>query len=241
MFSNVSGLLLLLKVLQYHPTLQQKNIKHLHIDIINGDDEANNWVQLYEEYSHVMSDHTVKATGISHAGTRTLAQALHHNSIVDRLNLSNNSISGDGAVALARALHHNSTMECLDLSNNSISDTGARALAKVLHHNSTLRWLYLSNNSISDAGAVALAQALHHNSTLKSLQLHGNNAIGEEGTCALIEAMTVNTSITTDSIFRDLTLSRSCEEYALALATQCRRRQKYDLVENRIRFLSDDT
>ena len=147
-FSNVSGLLLLFKALQDHPTLQQKNIENLSLDgNINGDDEANDWAQLYREYSHVMSDiydtMMVKATGISDAG----------------------------AVALVQALHHNSTLQELDL----------------------------SNNSISDAGAVALAQALHHNSTLKGLWLHGNNAIGEEGTCALEEALTVNTSISIES------------------------------------------
>ena len=147
-FPNVSGILLLFKALQDHPTLQQKNIENLSLDgNINGDDEANDWAQLYREYSHVMSDiydtMMVKATGISDAG----------------------------AVALAQVLHHNSTMQELDL----------------------------SNNSISDAGAVALAQALHHNFTLKGLWLHGNNAIGEEGTCALKEALTVNTSISIES------------------------------------------
>ena len=360
-FSDVSGLLLLLKALQDHPTLQQKNIENLHI-IINGDDEAKDWAQLYEEYSHVVSesDDTMKATGISDdgavalsqvlhhnstmqeldlsdnsisdAGAVALAQALHnstmqkldlshnsisddgavalaqalhnstmqkldlsdnsisddgavalaqalpmhkldlsnnsisdvgavalaqalHNSTMQKLDLSDNSISDDGAVALAQALHnstiqrlylsnnsisddgavalalalHNSTMQKLDLSNNSISDDGAVALAQALHHNSTMQKLYLSNNSISDDGAVALAEALHHNSILKSLWLHWNNAIGEEGTRALIEALTVNTSISID-IFCCLTLSTRCKEYA----TQC---PQYDKVKNRITFV----
>ena len=255
-FSNVSGLLLLLKALQDHPTLQQKNIKNLHI-IIDGDDEAKDWAQLYEEYSHVMNG-TVKATGISDDGAVALAQALHHNTIQElylsnncisdtgavalsqalhdnstmkEMDLSNNSISDAGAVALAQALHHNSTMRWLNLSNNSISDTGAVALSQALHHNSTMRRLYLSNNSISDTGAVALSQALHHNSILNSLWLHGNNAISEEGTHALIEALTVNTSITIDSIFC-LTLSTRCKEYV----TQC---PQYDKVKNRITFCGD--
>ena len=317
-FSNVSGLLLLFKALQDHPTLQQKNIENLHI-IIDGDDEAKDWAQLYEEYSHEVSesDDTMKATGISDDGAVALAQALHHNSTIQELDLSNNSISDagavalaqalhhnstmkelylsnnsisdagavalaqalhhnstmkelylsnnsisdDGAVALSQALHHNSTMKELDLSNNSISDAGAVALAQALHHNSTMKELYLSNNSISDAGAVALAQALHHNSTMKELNLSNNsisddgavalaqalhhnstlkclrlrNAIGEEGTRALIEALTVNTSITTDSNFAffGLVLPTSCEQYA----TQC---PQYDKVKNRIIFSSDD-
>ena len=164
---------------------------------------------------------------ISDAGAVALAQALHHNSTLKALYLSYNSISDAGAVPLAQALHHNSTLEWLYLSNNSISDAGAVALAQALHHNSTLKELKLSNNSISDAGAVALAQALHHNSTLKELNLAGNDGIGEEGTHQLVQALTVNTSIS--GPFGGLTLPKRCEEYA----TQC---TQYDTVKNRIGF-----
>ena len=141
------------------------------------------------------------------------AEALRHNSSLKELGLSNNSISDAGAVALAQALHHNSTLKRLYLSNNSISDTGAVALAQALHHNSTLIVLDLSNNSISDAGAVALAQTLHHNSTLGWLDLSGNDAIGEEGTHQLVQALTANTSIKCGG----LRLPKKCKKYA----TQC--------------------
>ena len=139
--------------------------------------------------------------GISDAGAVVLAQALHHNSTLQSLYLSNNSISDAGAVALAQALRHNSTLMELNLSNKGISDAGAVVLAQALHHNSTLQSLYLSNNSISDTGAVALAQALHHNSTLKELYLYDNDGIGEEGTHQLVQALTMNTSITIVSYF----------------------------------------
>ena len=109
--------------------------------------------------------------------------------------MSNNSISDTGAAALAQALHHNTTLEWLHLSENSISDAGAAALAQAFHHNSTLERLYLPSNSISDAGAQTLAQALHHNSTLEELYLYGNEDIGEEGTYQLVKALTVNSNI----------------------------------------------
>ena len=227
-FSDVSGLLLLLKALQDHPTLQQKNIKNLSLDdnslqqniynnIINGDDEVKDWVQLYREYSHVMtvSEGTlmVKATGISDDGAVALAHGLHHYSTLIVLDLSNNSISDAGAVALAQALHHYSTLIVLDLSNNSISDAGAVALAQALHHNSTIQRLYLSNNSISDAGAVALAQALHHNSTIQRLYL-SNNSISDAGAVALAQALHHNSTI------RELDLSNNSisDDGAVALA-----------------------
>ena len=166
---------------------------------------------------------------ISDAGTVALAQALQHNSTLERLHLSNNSISDAGAVALAQALHHNSTLEWLNWSNNSISDAGAVALAQALHHNSTLEWLHLSNNSISDAGAVALAQALHHHSTLRELGLDGNDGIGEEGICQLVQALTINTSIPRN-FSGGLWLPKRCEEYA----TQC---TQYDTVKNGMFFI----
>ena len=174
---------------------------------------------------------------INDAESDNLAQALHHNTTLERLYLSNNNISDAGAVALAQALHHNSTLDSLDLSKNNISDGGAVALAQALHLNSTLKRLYLSNNNISDGGAVALAQALHHNSTLELLFLPCNDAIGKEGTHQLVQALTVNTSITKATLYGDaggLILPSRCEEYA----TQC---TQYNTVKDRIQFPEQTT
>ena len=113
----------------------------------------------------------------------------------------------------------------LSLKSMGIGDAGAVALAQALHHDSTLEWLDLSYNVISDAGAVALAQALHHNSTLLGLYLSYNDAIGREGAHQLVEALTVNTSITTYG----LALPSRCEEYAI----QC---TQYSTVKDRITF-----
>ena len=253
---SASGLLVLARAIHDHPTLQEKKLERLIISRIEGDDEAQDLAQLHNEYPDLVGNVRLDVTGISNAGAVALAQVLHHNSTLRELDLSNNSISDAGAVALAQALHHNSTLRELDLSNNSISDAGAVALAQALHHNSTLwvldlsnnsisdagavalaqalhhnstLWvLDLSNNSISDAGAVALAQALHHNSTLKELDLAGNDGMGEEGTCQLVVALTVNSSISRP-VWGGLTLPRRCEEYA----TQC---PQYHTVKNKINF-----
>ena len=278
---STSGLLVLARAIHDHPTLQEKKLE-VYITI-DGDDEARDLAQLHNKYPNMVSSaEGLKVTGSSDAGAVALAHALHHNSTLKELHLSNNSIndagavaqalhhnstlkilhlsnssisdaeavalaqalhhnstlrwlilynnsiSDAGAVALAQALHHNSTLWELHLSNNSISDTGAMALARDLHHNSTLKWLTLSSNSISDAGAVALAQALHHNSTLEMLVLTGNDGIGEEGTCQLVMALTVNSSINMSG-GGGLTLPRRCEEYA----TQC---PQYHTVKHKIYF-----
>ena len=113
---------------------------------------------------------------------------------------------------------------------NNISDGGAVSLAQALHHNSTLKELNFSKNNISDAGAVALAQDLHYNSTLKLLDLSGNDAIGKEGSHQLVQALTVNTSITKATLYIDgLVLPLWCRTYA-PLCTQ------YNSVKDRIRY-----
>ena len=65
---------------------------------------------------------------ISDAAAVALAQALHHNSILERLILSKNNISDAGAVALAQALHHNFALKELDLSGNDIGQEGTHRL-----------------------------------------------------------------------------------------------------------------
>ena len=185
------GLLALAQALHHNSTLQEKSLKKL-IVIVNGDNEANDFAKLLVEYPFMVDN-------------------------LDNQYLHN--ISDAGAPALTRALHHNSTLKELDLSNNRLSDAGAVALAQALHHNSTLKDLCLSNNRLSDVGAVSLAQALHHNSTLKMLDLSGNDAIGKEGIHHLVQSLTVNTSLTKVTLYSGggLILPRRCKEYA----TQC--------------------
>ena len=226
--TNISdaGAVALAKALHHNSTLEM-------LDLCNSSISDAGAVALAQALHH---NSTLKMLNlfncsISDAGAVALAQALHYNSTLEMMDLCNSSISDAGAVALAQALHHNSTLEKLNLFNSSISDAGAVALAKALHYNSTLEMMDLCNSSISDAGAVALAQALHHNSTLKWLYLSGNDPIGKEGTHQLVQALTVNTSITKDTPSNccGLLLPRRCEEYA----TQC---TEYNAVKDRIAF-----
>ena len=166
---SAHGLLKLAKAIHNNSTLQEKSLRFLDCTV-NGNNEAKNFAQLLVKYPQVSGIWKYK--------------------VIIR------EISDRGAMALVQALHHNSTLEMLELSNSGISDAVAVALAKALHHNSVLTSLDLSNNSISDTGAVALAQALHHNSTLEWLHLDGNDDIGKKGTQQLVQALTGNTAIT---------------------------------------------
>ena len=68
---------------------------------------------------------------------------------------------------MAQALHHNSTLRWLKLSNNRINDAGAGALAQALHHNSTIKELDLSgNDGIGGESTHQLVQVLTVNKSV---------------------------------------------------------------------------
>ena len=187
---------------------------------------------------HLINTSTLKHISISDfycsaSGLLVLARAIHDHPTLQEKELERlyvSRIEGDNEAQDLAQLHN----EYPDLVGNvslevtGISNAGAVALAQVLHHNSTLGELDLSNNSISDAGAAALAQALHRNYILRELDLTGNDGIGEEGTCKLVVALTINSSISR-YVWGGLTLPRRCEEYA----TQC---PQYHTVKNKINF-----
>ena len=61
----------------------------------------------------------------------------------------------------------------LDLSDNNIGSGGAESLATALKTNKTLTNLDLSDNNIGPAGAESLATALKTNTTLTKLTVSG--------------------------------------------------------------------
>ena len=224
-------LLQLVQTMQDSSSLQERKLEEL-MCTVDGDDEATDCAQLLHHYPYMVDwlnwelEDCFRWSHITDRGAQAIAAVLHHNSTLEWLNLSNNSITDIGSAALAQALHHNSTLEWLNLSNNRISNAGSAALAQALYHNSTLKELNLSNNRISDTGFTAFAHALYHNSTLKWLNLAGSYVMSAEGTHQLVLALTVNTAITTSG----LALPEMCEEYA----TQC---PQYSQVKDWITFL----
>ena len=160
-----------------------------------------------------------------------LVQFITNTTTLQHLTIHCCTFSAHGLLALAQALHHNSTLQekSLELIVTVDGDNEAKDYAKLLveypYMVDNISWERQEEyiNNISDGGAVALAQALHHNFTLKVLNVSGSGAIGKEGTHQLVQALTMNTSITR------LTLARRCEEYA----TQC---TQYNTVKDRIRF-----
>ena len=153
----------------------------------------------------------LKYNDIGDAGAEALAEVLSCNTLLEKLDLTDNEIGNGGAKALAQAIRSNTALKKLVLSDNNVGDVGAIPLAQALHSNSSLEFLDLQWNCIGDHGAKAFAEALHHNSAITHLDLSGNRDIGEEGVHHLIQALTVNDSISENG----LTLDRKGSKCAL--------------------------
>lgn len=124
---------------------------------------------------------------------------------ITRLSLHSNNLGDEGIKMLSVGLV-GSQVEYLDLRSNNIGDEGMRAFASALP-NSKIVTLYLNNNRIGDEGAGFIAASLSRSqvtklwlpynaigvkgikslanvlpiSKIESLELAGNNLIGDEG------------------------------------------------------------
>ena len=199
--------------------------------------------------NNTLGELDLSCNAIGDEGAEALARALTSNTTLEMLDLSCNIIGDEGIEALARALNFNRTLMTLTLHGNEIGDKGAKAFATVLdsyaslvhqelHHeeesspqicsgNTKLQELILSGNKIGDVGAKSLAQSLCHNHSLKSLYLQGNEGIGREGVCNLIEALNTNKSITTADNFSGFVLQLDWVDFILF-------RPDYDALKERI-------
>ena len=143
------------------------------------------------------------------------------------------TFSAHGLLELAQAIPHSFSQqerELKELTCTADGDDEAAYCVQLLHHYPHMvGWSDWGNGGgiqwshISDRGVQAIATALHHNSTLKWLDLSGNDVMSAVGTCQLVQALTVNTTV-------HLTLPMRCEEYA----TQC---PQYREVGGRIEWI----
>ena len=105
------GLLALAVALHHNSTLQVKDVYMWCLGVtVNGDDEAKDYAQLLVKYPYMVDNTGFMSChpylhGISDAGAIVLAQALHHDPPVNRLDLSgNNAIGKEGTHQLVQAL-----------------------------------------------------------------------------------------------------------------------------------------
>ncbi|XP_068162237.1 leucine-rich repeat-containing protein 45 isoform X2 [Antennarius striatus] len=162
--------------------------------------------------------------GLSSDTCSVLGRALHHDTGVTELLLTDCMLTEEGAKLLLTGLFQNTTVKVLDLKGNNLRAEGAKVLGKLLTHNQSLNRLVLEwnalgvwdegfslfceglasnaglqqldlrNNQISHQGASELALALKFNDTLEVLDLRWNN-VGLLGGRALLEALQRNQSL----------------------------------------------
>jgi Ran GTPase-activating protein (RanGAP) involved in mRNA processing and transport len=103
-----------------------------------------------------------------------LAPALHSNTSLKKLGLSNTSLQDDDVMCLVDALLHNTTLQDLDLSDNrKVSDVALLHLAQRLPrlHLVTLNLRKLQNRG-SESVLQAMAEGMRDNDTLQLLRIH---------------------------------------------------------------------
>ena len=130
-------------------------------------------------------------------GAIALAEALKINHTLTDLNLTDNCIEGEGGEAIGEMLKVNKGLKKLSLYFCTITDAGGIAVVEALREdNKTLIDLDLGENMITDATMMVLTEVLKANTTLQRLGLAMNFVCDQEATDALVEAFTVNTTLT---------------------------------------------
>ena len=114
---------------------------------------------------------------IGNNGAITLAEAIQVNSTLQKINISNNSISDDGAAAISNSIKFNTlnSLQELNISHNNITNDGIKVLAEVIEINSTLQNINISKNHIAIEGLVYFMEAVKNNCTLQVVSITHNN------------------------------------------------------------------
>ena len=106
-----------------------------------------------------------------------LANAIKCNLGLEELYLEGNNL-GPSAIMILQALKEKTILTKLNLRNNNMTGAVVQDLANVINNNSNLDDLLLCNNDFKQS-AVVILQALKSKCKLKTLSLSGNNMTGE--------------------------------------------------------------
>ena len=153
----------------------------------------------------------LRSNDIGKKGAESLATLLRSNGTLTTISLGSNVLGDDSESirVLAEALSA-SRIQRLDLSNNSITVEGSHILANKLAQNQVLQDLNLSfNNGIGDQGACAMAEMLTTNSMLQSLSMRRCN-ISNEGLTSFSKKLPLMTGLKELSMSRNPIDGKAC-------------------------------
>jgi len=134
--------------------------------------------------SYLQGNTTLQELNLSSIGSffgmlEEITKALHTNSTLQKLVLSNNHCHLWGRI-IGNLLQNNGTLLELDVSKCNIFEKDLKGITEGLQVNTTLKTLNISYNSIFDGGVICLHECLKVNCTLKKLNLSANE-IEKEG------------------------------------------------------------
>jgi hypothetical protein len=146
-------------------------------------------------------------------GIKAIADALHVNGALTRVDVRHNNIAGDGAVQLAGAVLGNLKIEIfneipikemranslteLDLNGKDFGVEGRMVVVGLIPVMGGLTKMSLANSELGEEGTKAICEALEQNKTLKEFDLSGyNNIGGEAGAKHVADMLGVNGGLT---------------------------------------------
>ena len=131
---------------------------------------------------------------ISDHGAAAISDSLKINVSLQELNLGWNNITTEGAKKIAEAIQVTKTLQTLNLLSNNISDDGTAAISDSLKINVSLQELNLAYNKITTEGVKKIAEAIQVTKTLQKLDLWNNN-ISDDGAAAISDSLKINVSL----------------------------------------------
>ena len=152
-------------------------------------------------------------------GIKAIADALHVNGALTRVDVRHNNIAGDGAAQLAAAVLANLKIEMfnkipikemradtfteLDLKGKYFGVEGGMVVAGLIPVMGGLTKMSLAGNQLEEEGTKAICEALEQNKTLKELDIsqhygsnYGSNIGGSAGAKHVAKMLGVNSALT---------------------------------------------
>ena len=140
-------------------------------------------------------------TNIGEEDCKQIASLLACSQTLEKLCISNNSLTSDSIHIIFDGLRQNSSIKRLDMYSNHISLDNMKSLSVYLQDRGQckLETLRLDHCNIEPETAVELAHGLSHNCSVKTMYLYSNH-VGDEGATALGQTLVQNKTLTVLSV-----------------------------------------
>ncbi|ESO94333.1 hypothetical protein LOTGIDRAFT_161559 [Lottia gigantea] len=132
--------------------------------------------------------------GLNFGQAKALSYALMHNSKVEKVDLTENSLEGDSTGLFFEILKTQIYITYLNISENIVDEAAASILSEMLECNACLTHLVLSGTKIGDKEITHIITGMQENDTLIHLDL-SKNEIGISGALRFSKIITPNRSL----------------------------------------------